>query len=118
VAVTAGFDGQTGHNWFRWPFLGSWLQNDVVYLPVTPDGSLISYRDPPALIEAADLRSWLERVADGQIDWVAALGPFNIEHQWILDLPQILPIEVTMGDSNFLLARVDRTALEAYLSMP
>lgn len=116
VAVTAGFDLKFVHNWFRWPFLGSWLQHDVVYLPVTSDGELVSYRDREAVIGVSDLRAWLERVSKGQVDWIAALGPFNIEHQWILDLPQIFLLEITMGNNNFLLTRVDHAALEAYLS--
>lgn len=116
VAVTAGFDLKIVHNWFRWPFLGSWLQHDVVYLPVTSDGELVSYRDREAVIRVSDLRAWLKRVSEARVDWVAALGPFNIEHQWIMDLPQIFPVEITMGNNNFLLARVDHPALEAYLS--
>lgn len=115
IAVTAGFDGLTGHNWFRWPFLGTWLQHDVVYLPVTIDGSLASYRDQGALREVADREVWLQRVADGEVDWVAALGPFTIEHEWILGLPEVFPIQITMGNDNFLLTRVTHSELDKYL---
>lgn len=116
VVVTAGFDGQTGHNWFRWPFVGSMLQHEVVYVPVTAGGELVSYRDRETLIAASDHLAWMTRLADSHVDWVAALGPFNLEHQWVLDFPEIFPVEITMGNNNFLLARVDHAALAAYLS--
>ncbi len=116
IAVTAGYDPRIPHNWFRWPFLGTRLQNDVVYLPVTADGEIVSYFDREALVEAADRKAWLQRVADQEVDWIAALGPATIEHRWILELPRIFPLEISMGDNHFLLARVDRAALERYLN--
>jgi hypothetical protein len=116
IAVTAGYDPRTPHNWFRWPFLGTRLQNDVVYLPVTADGEIISYYDHEALVEAADRTAWLQRVADQEVDWIAALGPATIEHRWILELPQIFRLAISMGNNHFLLARVDHAALERYLN--
>jgi len=116
VAATAGFDGLTGHNWFRGSLLGAWLQNEVLYLPVTADGRLISYRDRQVLVETADRAAWLTRVRQRDIDRVVALGPANIEHRWMLDLPEIFDIEITMGNDHFLLARVDKEALAHYLT--
>ena len=116
IAATAGFDGLTGHNWFRSGLLGAWLQNEVLYLPVTPDGRLISYRDRPALVEAADREAWLSRILAQDIDRVVALGPANIEHRWMLDLPAIFEIEITMGNNHFLLARVNHEALALHLN--
>lgn len=116
IAVTAGWDGLTGHNWFRWPFLGARLQNEVVYLPITKDGSLVSYIDPGKVVIAADRDAWLARLQENEIDLVAALGPANIEHTWIFALPDIFKIEITMMNNNFVLARVDREELERYLA--
>ena len=115
IAVTAGFDGLTGHNWFRWPFLGTRLQNEVVYLPITKDGSLVSYIDPEEVATTADRDAWLARLQDKEIDFVAALGPANIEHTWIFALPEIFEIEVTMMNNNFVLARVDSEELKRHL---
>ena len=118
IAVTAGFEGRTGHNWFRNPFLGSWMQNDVIYVPVTTDGTLVSYRDQDALDLVADRRAWLLRIADQEIDWVAAIGPPTVEHQWLADLPGVFPLEINMGQGRFLLTRVNHEALGRYLASP
>ena len=83
----------------------------MLYLPVTPDGRLVSYRDRQALVEAADRDAWLSRILAQDIDRVVALGPANIEHRWMLDLPAIFEIEITMGNNHFLLARVNHEAL-------
>jgi len=116
VAATAGFDGLTGHNWFRGALLGAWLQNEVLYLPVTADGHLVSYRDREKLVEVADRSAWLSRIHQQAIDRVVALGPANIEHRWMLDLPEIFDIEITMGHDHFLLARVNPEALARHLA--
>ena len=76
----------------------------------------MSYRDRQALVEAADRHAWLARVQEQDIDRVAALGPANIEHRWMLDLPEIFDIEISMGNDNFLLARVDHNALASHLA--
>ncbi len=116
VAATAGFDGLTGHNWFRGALLGPWLQNEVLYVPVTLEGRLVSYRDRQALVDTADRSAWLSRLQQERIDRVVALGPANIEHRWMLDLPQIFEIEITMGNDHFLLARVNHEALARHLN--
>lgn len=116
VAATAGFDGLTGHNWFRGPLLGPWLQNEVLYVPVTLDGRLVSYRDRQALVDVADSGAWLSRLHQQRIDRVVALGPANIEHRWMLDRPEIFEIEITMGNDHFLLARVNHEALARHLN--
>jgi len=116
VAASAGFDGLTGHNWFRGPLLGAWLQNEVLYLPVTSNGELVSYRDREVLLETADRTAWLSRILVQDIDRVVALGPANIEHRWMLDLPAIFEIEITMGNNHFLLARVNHEALARHLN--
>ena len=115
IAVTAGFDGLTGHNWFRWPFLGTRLQNQVLYLPITEDGSLVSYRDPEEVVAVASREAWLTRLRDEKIDLVAGLGPASIEHTWIFALPEIFTVEMTMMNNNFVLARVNQEQLQRHL---
>lgn len=116
VAATAGFDGLTGHNWFRGPLQGAWLQNEVVYLPINTDGDLVSYRDPRELLQVADHMAWLLRIQEQKVDRIVALGPANIEHRWILDLTDIFAIEISMGNDHFLLAKVNQEALSRLLS--
>lgn len=115
VAATAGYDGLTGHNWFRWPLLGAWLQNEVVYLPITASGELVSYLDPGPLQAAGDRLAWLGRVRDRRIDWVVALGPATLEHRWILEQPEVFLLEISMGDQQYLLARVNHQALARHI---
>ena len=64
----------------------------------------------------ADRGAWLARIQGRQIDRVVALGPANIEHRWLLDLPEIFEMEISMGNDHFLLARVDKDALAEHLS--
>ena len=52
IATAAGWDDLAGHNWFRYPLLGSRLQNRVLYVPISADGSILSYADRDALERA------------------------------------------------------------------
>ena len=87
VAVTAGWNG-TGDNWYRYPLLGSRLQNSVTYVPPTRDGSLLHYsleKDPAA---RADFDAWVHRLEDDDIDMVVALDPPNVEAGWMRAHPE------------------------------
>jgi hypothetical protein len=115
IAATAGWDGIAGHNWFRYPLLGSRLQNRVVYVPVSADGSLASYADRDALRAVADRRAWLARLARTEVDWVFAMNPPPIEAEWIRELPDVFAIDASLPARSGLLARVDRRKLAAQL---
>ena len=115
VAATAGFGGGIGHNWFRSPLLGSRLQREVLYVPITTDGDLVSYEDAGVVAASADRRAWLGRLLEREIDYVAALGPKNIEHAWIEELPEVFTIELASQGGSWILARVDPGRLEAQL---
>jgi hypothetical protein len=116
LAATAGFGGGIGHNWFRSPLLGSRLQREVLYVPITTDGELVSYEDAGVVAAKADRRAWLGRLLDREIDYVAALGPRSIEHAWVEELPEVFTIELASQGGSWILARVDRGRLEARLS--
>jgi hypothetical protein len=116
LAATAGFGGGIGHNWFRSPLLGSTLQREVLYVPITTGGELISYEDAGVVAANADRRAWLGRLLDREIDYVAALGPKNIEHAWIEELPEVFSIELASQGGSWILARVDRGRLAARLN--
>ena len=116
VAATAGFGGGIGHNWFRSPLLGSRLQREVLYLPITTDGGLVSYEDPENVAAVADRLAWLQRLLDSEVEYVAALGPKNIEHAWVQEHSGLFAIELESKGGSWILARVDRSAIEAHLN--
>jgi hypothetical protein len=82
IAVTAGWDG-TGHNWLWYPLLGRCLQNEVMYVPITADGSIVNYADSDRLAAAADFQSWLERLHRKRVELVVCLSPETVESRWI-----------------------------------
>jgi hypothetical protein len=86
VAATAGWNG-VGHNWARYPLLGTRLQNQVFYVPPTRDGRVIDTRDAEALDAAADEQSWLERLQELGVDRVVDLGAAPIEARWMAGNP-------------------------------
>jgi len=116
VAATAGFGGGIGHNWFRSPLLGSRLQREVLYLPITTDGGLVSYEDPENVAALADRQAWLQRLLDREVEYVAALGPKTIEHVWVQEHPGLFVIELESKGGSWILARVDRGAVAAHLN--
>jgi hypothetical protein len=86
VAATAGWNG-VGHNWARYPLLGTRLQNQVFYVPPTHDGTVIDTRDAEALAAAADEQRWLERLQLLGVDRVVDLGAAPIEARWMAANP-------------------------------
>ena len=114
VAMAAGWDG-TGHNWFRYGLLGSRLQIDVRYVPVTTDGSIVDYADGGEVAARADREAWLARLREQHIEWVALMGPRTLEHQWVEELPDVFDIEVAIEHRSSLLARVNEARLSRHL---
>ncbi len=92
LAVTAGFDG-VGHNWYRYPLLGSRLQNEVVYVTPIADGSVIDYRRTDDVVARADAGSWLRRLDEGGLIHVVTLAPDGLEAIWIEQLPDRFRVE-------------------------
>jgi len=83
IAATAGFV-RNGHNWFRYPLMGSSLQNRVIYVPVTRDGSVVDYRRGAAR-PLADRAAWLARLDALAVDAVVVMAPVTCpEHAWIV----------------------------------
>jgi hypothetical protein len=113
VATAAGWDG-VGHNWFRSGLLGSRLQHDVRYVPVTADGSIVDYADPAKLMAVADREAWLARLVDQRIEWVALLPPRTLEHEWVNELPDVFSTELKT-EAGGILARVNQQNLSRRL---
>ncbi|XXF78125.1 hypothetical protein P2318_34540 [Myxococcaceae bacterium GXIMD 01537] len=89
VAVAAGWDG-TGHNWFRAPLFGSRLQNTVLYVPPTADGSVVDSQRHGELRRAADFEAWLRRLVEGRVDHVVLLSPLPpVESGFVREHPEL-----------------------------
>lgn len=89
LAVTAGWDG-LGHNWYRYPLLGSRLQNRVLYVPVTADGGVVDYREEEEVARRASFGAWLERLVEAEVDHVVSLAPrTTIEDFWMRRAPEL-----------------------------
>jgi hypothetical protein len=114
VAMAAGWDG-IGHNWFRYPLLGSRLQHDVRYIPVSADGMIINYVDGARVLTRSDRHAWLTRLLDQRIEWLVLLGPRTPEHEWVDELSDVFSIELTLADRAGILARVDRASLSRHV---
>jgi len=112
IAIAAGWNG-LGHNWFRYGFLGSRLQHDVRYVPLTADGSIVNYADHAKLLAVGDRQAWLTRLFDQEVDWVALLEPRTLEHQWVSELPDVFSIELSLDNGATILARVNEAALRS-----
>ena len=109
LAVTAGWNG-VGDNWFRYPLLGSRLQNQIIYVPVTSDGSVVSF--PDSAQGRADFLAWLQRLAALQVDYVVILPPNPLEMPWVRDHPDLFRL-VASGSHGWGHAyRVERYAVQ------
>jgi hypothetical protein len=84
IAVTAGWDGK-GHNWFVYPFFGRYLQNDLVYVPITDTGERISGRHRQKVQESANFSRWVKRLREKEVDYIAALAPTTVEARWMVE---------------------------------
>ena len=89
LAVSAGWDGK-GHNWYRYPLFGSRLQNQVVYVPPTRDGTPLDYGLEDDPMAGASFAAWIGRLITLQIDTVVTLAPPPpVEVAWVRDHPEL-----------------------------
>jgi hypothetical protein len=100
IAVAAGWDPVTGNNWFLYPLLGSRLQNEVLYVPPTVDGSVIDYRRPSELRRRASLSAWATALIAAEIDTVVLLAPPPPEAAWVTANPEVFELRTTSTDGS------------------
>jgi hypothetical protein len=117
IAVAAGWDG-VGHNWFRYPLLGSRLQNRLCYVPVSSDCSVRDYR----VLEAKErpdtsVVTWLHGLAASEANCVVLLPPRPVaEDSWVRQLPAVFT-ELSRGtDGEAAAWLVNHTALSEHLA--
>lgn len=116
LAVTAGWDG-LGHNWYRYPLLGSRLQNRILYVPVTADGGIVDYRESDELARRASFAAWLERLVEAEVDHVVSLAPrTTIEDFWMRQATEIFEPAVAELRGLHVAYRFDRQAALAALA--
>jgi hypothetical protein len=82
-----GWDG-IGHNGFRYPLVGSSLQNEVLYVPLSHSGAVIDYRDAELVRNETDREAWLARLAREKIEYVVTGYPSPPEQELIDQSPQ------------------------------
>jgi hypothetical protein len=87
ILVSTGFGAPTGHNNLRYPFLGSQLQHELVYVPITADGTIVDLAGPDAAA-LLDGDAWLRRVDESDVDLVALLDPLPPEAAVVADEPE------------------------------
>jgi hypothetical protein len=93
LAVTVGRT-RLGHNGYLYPLLGRRLQNQLLYVTPTRDGSRLA-SNQPHLADAArlDPEAWINRLARLGVDHVVALPPEPPELAWMLARPrQFTPV--------------------------
>jgi hypothetical protein len=82
IAMTMGWD-PPGHNWFFYPLLGSWLQNDIVYI-----SAKFKWETPrwlnQGLLRGDDLSIWLFNLKRKKVNYVLVANPWPIELKWML----------------------------------
>lgn len=89
IAFTAGWDGFNGHTVFRYPLMGSRLQNEVLYVPPTIDGEILDYQHVARLLPRADFQVWLGRLLDQRLDVVIVAVPGAPELDWMRANPAV-----------------------------
>jgi hypothetical protein len=112
IALAAGWDG-IGHNLYRYPLVGSRLQNEVLYVPVTRDGSILDYRRDTAVAERADLAAWLGRLVARGVDFVVILYPWPVEQDWMQANPELFEQVAASPDGYNLAYRFHRERVPA-----
>ena len=87
--MTAGWDG-IGHNWYRYPLLGSRLQNEFFYIPVTADGTVIDYRPPVLAFHGSTAEPGRGALREEGIEYVVVLPPTAVpELYWMEQRPAL-----------------------------
>ncbi|MBP7634051.1 hypothetical protein KBA41_07755 [Candidatus Ozemobacteraceae bacterium] len=89
IAFSTGWYRDQGYKWYWAPLLGRKLQNDLTYVPITADGSIVEYDDPAAVAAKAGPEAWLRRLSERRIDTLVFFPPFPPEHAWTISRPDL-----------------------------
>jgi hypothetical protein len=86
LAFTAG-PYQLADNWYVYPFLGSRLQNEPIYVPISRSGRFVPHTDP-AYLDDVDREAWLRRLESLDVAAVISFPPAGPELAWMEDSPE------------------------------
>jgi hypothetical protein len=114
VAATAGWNS-VGDNWYRYPLFGSRLQNTVVYVPPSDDGTILDYRTAGETPGRFRVDAWIRRLVAENIDVVVLLAPRTIESQWVQALPSIFQRLAVSEDEGNQLYQVNSSSARDWL---
>lgn len=100
LAVAAGWNG-INDNWYWYPLFGEHLQNDVLYVSPTEDGSIVDYRLGQELRRKASFDAWIRRLVERRIDVVVLLSPPpEVETPWVTSHPELFARIVQSADGQ------------------
>jgi hypothetical protein len=111
LAVSTGWDG-IGHNSYRMPLVGSHLQNRLLYIPVSRDGSIFDYRVEPSAVPAISCDLWLRRLIVSAADYLVLLPPLPPETEWARALPSVLIPEIEARGWGAVAYRIERSTVK------
>lgn len=98
LAVVTGWDDM-GQNNYRFPLLGSRLQNRLIYIPATADGSIAHSAHVTLGTVATNYHAWVERLRAAEVDYVVHLLPgVSLEAQWMDKAPELFERELVAPD--------------------
>ena len=82
IAMTVGWS-PPGHNWFFYPLLGRWLQNEIVYISARHRGE-IPTRVHRGLLRGDDFSIWHYNLRKERVDYIFVAAPWPTELGWML----------------------------------
>jgi hypothetical protein len=91
IAFTSG-PWIMGDNWFVYPFLGTRLQNEALYVPVSKDGASLPFGSQEVnerFERSADFAAWLGRLRESEVNAVMSFSPPSIELGWMEQRPDV-----------------------------
>lgn len=98
IAFSGGHAG-IAYRWFRYLFLGSRLQNEVVYISPTVDGSTYSHGVLP--MKQLSYEFWRKRALQYGLDYFVAIEPYPIELEWIIEDKQRYELALTQPGNHW-----------------
>jgi hypothetical protein len=105
IAITSGPLKEGDHQLIYF-YLGSKLQNELVYVSPRADGAVPVYDRPRPNLAGADPRTWVQRVLASGVQYVAVLNPPPLETRWLVEHKQAF--KLVAGNHASLLFKVLR----------
>jgi hypothetical protein len=87
ISVTGG-SWQNADNWFTYALHGRHFQNEVIYTPVTEDGSIAHFGPGSKRRQLAAKDAWLRRLGERSVTEVMSFGPRSLEMDWMETNPE------------------------------